>query len=617
MSASDSYKDIVISQVYDPRCSVRDTILGSDTSNVNFIIDRVSENIQYYNYTADSTGPGQIAFNNITIDPNQGLGSMLLITVPVTLAIVPSGTLPALDTTVLGYNPQPNAGAPRSSLFMKNSSNVQLSLNGTNVTEATRYYLHAVSHYGGTYDSLISQYSFLMRSCLDNNYEYTPGTNSNVLSGYNDMPVANGVSPRGAFQNIQWTVTPAGVNGSNSSVTFIDILYTEVIPVSPLNIADKLKYCLAGISQLGVQINLTPELKYLWSAAAVFPPLPAPQVRSNPINEALSRVFVGQNASITISGAGGGTFTHSNIYGNQAKMYYQLFNIPPEQTDGIQPSLRNYVYPWNNTNNFTTSYNAALAPGAKAVVTSNSITPQGIPKYIYCWAEMQDGDRSTIDPYWFLGVEQITVNFLNKQNTLNSIIQLTGQPFNTLLYTWLCSKNGYKGSLAQFSRCPVICISPEDLNIDAGMLTGMQQQSSLTITMNLVNNSQITLTNGCVMHITLVYEGAMFYQGGAGGGTITTMNNIVNPSLLQNAQILDTKQYYFDHHNRDYLGGLSMKQLFDSAKGVARSVLKGAQTVAPYVAKYAPVALAALGAGSGGGFVAGQQLGKKYLKDRL
>ena len=261
MSASDSYKDIVISQVYDPRCSVRDTILGSDTSNVNFVIDRVSENIQYFNFTADTTSAGQIAFNNITIDPNQGLGSMLLVTVPVTLAIV-NGTnpLPTFSNTTFGYNPSGGNGAPRSSLFMKNSSNIQLTLNGTSVTEATRYYLHALSHYGGTYDSVLSQYSFLMRSCLDNDFTYDILATSNVLGGYKNMPVANGVTSRGAFQDIQWKVsrpsgaTPAG--DSNNYVTFIDILYTEVIPVSPLNIADKLKYCLAGVSQLGVQINL-------------------------------------------------------------------------------------------------------------------------------------------------------------------------------------------------------------------------------------------------------------------------------------------------------------------------------------------------------------------------
>lgn len=608
---TDSYKDIKISQVFDPRCSVSNTILGSDSSNVNFIINRCSDNIQYFNYTADSTSRGQIAFNNITIDPNVGLGSLLIVTTPVTVFVKTDagGSAPGPSPTV-GYA-QNDGIAPRPSLFMKNSANVTLGLNSCTMTESTRYYLHALAHYGYNYDEMIDMFSITMRSCLDNDTTYDTNANNNVLAEYKTMPAGNAIMTRGAYKDIQWTIS----NGDAAGF-YVHILFTDIVPVSPLNIADKPKYCIPGVNNLTLQINMSPEVRDLISLSSltlVGAGLPA----ANQVNVNLSacQVWIGQNApGIT------------NPYGTQAKLWYQLYNIPPELTDGIMPSLRNYIYPFYSTNSFINSSQQTLTGGGNSFsMTSNSVTPSGVPKYIYIWAELNDLSRDPSMPYWFFAPKQLTVNFLNKQNSLTSIIPIEGQRCNTQLFTLIAAKNGYRGCLAQFKKCAVICLTPEDLNLDSGLLTGMIQQSSLTVTYEVYDNVAVNPAPSTVdLHITLVYEGALTYQGGSGGGMFNIMNNIVNPALLQNAEILQSKDYYINNADRDYLGGFSMKQLFNSAKGVARSVVKGVQTAAPYiqkgaeaVTKYAPAALAALGAGSGGGFVAGQQLGRKYLRDRL
>lgn len=578
-------RDVTVSQVYDPRISVQSTLLDTNSGNVNFVVNRVTKNTQFFSQVADTTTNGQIAFNNVTIDPNSGMSSMLIVTTPVTLRLV-------AGVGSVGNLLNVGGDAPRPTLFMKNSSNLQLTLNGSTVSEQTRYYLHALAHYGFNYTSILNQYSFTMKSCLDNDFEYTIGNNNCVLNQYVDMNVVNGVMPRGAYNGINYII-----RSNTPTEAIVDVLFTDVIPVSPLNISDYPKYCIPGINSLSIQVSMNPLTKFLWSHS-----LDGGSI----IDDSLSQVYVGTNY-----GPGG------NPFGLQSTLYYQLYDIPSELTGGVPASIRNYVYPYYYTNSYSNSTNAPIAPGSQSTIVSNSITPQGIPKFIYVWAEMDDNQYTNSTPYWFLSPLQITVNFLNKQNSLTSVTPVIGQPTNTQLYNLIAVKNGFRGTIAQWLRTPVLCITPEELNLDSDMLAGMSQQSTLSITMTVRNNHpSITVTNP-TLYMTIVYEGAMFYSGAAGGGTFSTVGNIISPAILQNAKILSSQYYHIDKQNQDYLGGLSMKQILDAAKSVGKKVIHGAATAAPYVARYAPLALAALGAGQGGGFVGGQQMNRRMLKDRL
>lgn len=578
--------NIRISQVYDPRISVQNTILNQGSESVNFVIDRVSDNTQFTTQSADTTSNGQLAWNNITIDPNQGLSSLIVITTPVRITFTAQ---PGSIGTLINDG----TDAPRSSLFMKNDSNISLGLNSSTLSESTRYYMHALAHYGYNYDSLLNQFSFTMRSCIDNDWQYNPGANNNVLGTYENSSVMNGVMARGAYKNIQWKlVSQVGVDAA--CVAVVDILYTDVVPISPLNISDYPKYCIPGVNNLTLQVNMNPQIKFLWSHSASSTGL---------INESGSSIVIGSG---------------TNTYGNQATMYYQLYSIPQELTSGIPPALCDYVYPYYYTNNFITP-GPAVTNGSQVSITTQSITPQGIPKYIYVWAEIADSVRDVTTPYWFLSPQQITVNFGNKQNTLTSIVPVPGQPFNVQLYTYIAAKNGCRDTMSQFLRTPVMCISPEDLNLDPGNITGMSQQSTLTIVLTVQNNSGANIS-ACTLNTTIVYEGAIMYSGAAGGGRFTSYGNIVSPAILREATILSSRYYHVDRANRDYLGGLSMSSLLNSAKNIGKSVVKGVQTALPYVKsgisaaeKYLPVAAAAVGAG----FVAGQRMDRGRLQARL
>lgn len=590
-------QDVTVSQVYDPRISVQNTILDTNTSNVNFVVNRVTKNTQFFNQVADTTSNGQVAFNNVTIDPNTGMSSMLIVTTPVTLRLVAAaGSVGNLLNT--------GGDAPRPSLFMKNSANLQLTLNGTTMSEQTRYYLHALAHYGFNYTSLLDQYSFTMRSCVDNDFNYTIGNNNCVLNGYADMSVVTGIMPRGAYEGLNYVIRT-----NTPTEAIVDILFTDVIPISPLNISDYPKYCIPGINQLSVQISMNPLTKFLWSHSTD---------SGSIIDDALSQVFIGTN----YPPAGPGT----NPFGTQATLYYQLYDVPRELTGGVPPSLRNYVYPYYYSNSYSNLGPSAILPGQQSTITSTSVTPQGIPKFIYVWAEMDDVQHSNSTPYWFLSPLQVTVNFLNKQNSLTSVVSVGGQPTNTQLYNLIAVKNGFRGTIAEWLRTPVLCITSEELNLDDDMLTGMAQQSTLSITMTVRNNHPTQTVNSPTLYMTLIYEGAMFYSGAAGGGMFSTVGNIISPSILQNAQIVSSQYYHIDKQNQDYMGGLSLKELFAATKSAAKKaapyVVSGIKTAA----KYAPLALAALGAGSGGGFVGGssgggylggRQMDRKMLRDRL
>ena len=579
-----------ISQVFDPRSSVQNTLMDPVTGNVNYVINRVSKNVQFYSQAADTTSFSNIKFSNVNNDPSVGISSTLIVTVPVSLKLVAApGSVGNLIV--------PGAGAPRSSFFMKNNAGIILTLNSQNFTEAPYFYMHAAAHYGYNYETIANNYSYTMKNILDNNWSYNVGDNNCVLNQYQDTSLVCGIPARGAYEGITWSVRPGAVDPTQEVI--VDILFTEAVPISPLNFSDYPKYCLPGVSTFGLQLTYTPLIKNLWSYSRDTGAI---------IDETASQVYIGNDPNC--------------VYGNQAYMWYQTFDIPRELTLGRNPSELNYVYPYYSTQSFQTFF-SPMANGASQQLQTNTITPQGVPSRIYLFAEMNDNERTASDPYWFLAPELINITFLNKQQVLASVTIVPGQTFNTQLYTLIAAKNGCKDSLPQWMRTPVICLTPEDLNLDSNLITGQQQQSSLQAKYTVKNISGKNLLQQVMLTMTIVYEGAITYTptSAGSGGVFTPVANIANAEMLKNANILSSRYYYLDQLNRDYFGGLSMKQLLDSAKNIGSKVVKGIETAAPYVksaAKFAaPLALAALGAGNGGGFVGGQQVDRRMLRNRL
>jgi len=157
------------------------------------------------------------------------------------------------------------------------------------------------------------------------------------------------------------------------------------------------------------------------------------------------------------------------------------------------------------------------------------------------------------------------------------------------LYQLIASKNGCKIPFSQFRNTPVYCITCEDLNLDAEEFAGQSQQSNLSINATISNITPYTINN-VVFNTCIVYEGAILYNGAAGGGNFSVITNIVKPNFLNNARIEPNSLYYIaqDH---DYLGGLSIRDIVESAKHVASKGLEFAKRAAPYVIPAAAAAV--------------------------
>ena len=578
-------RPFTISKVYDPRIAVERLVLGQQP---NLVIEQSSSNMQFSQVNASTVGQNTISWNNVTWDPNNGLNRFMYVSVPVTFTFTGSVTAP--QTTLL----MPGLDAPRSHFFKcVNSSSV--TINTTTLTENTSVYVDSLSWFGGRSDK-INDYTLSFSHILDNDVDYIPSSNNNVLGTYANSAIY-GAEGRGAYgggapgtgftgqQPVLWRVASNGATGA-----VVHCLFNEPCYVSPFSQLDQDKPALIGIKNLIIQLAVEPNGDILWSHSA----------------SALTPTF-------TVTATLGDV---NNYYGALPVLHYQLLTIPRSIfSDNLPPAAHQFVYDYYVTQvNTQTIGNIGITGDSQyGTVSSNAITPNSVPRYIYLWIAPQNSQIEVTQPFNYAVIESINIQFGNKQNLLSNFKNLNGLNFNPDLFKYICQKNNLNMSLNQFAGHvgSIIAIDPvEDLNLDYWNTTGETNYSTFTATISYHNQSNYQMTNA-QLNIVFVNYGLLLYDG---AGTFISYTNIVKPEYLAKAMILDNKDYYYDKQKIDYLGGFSAKESLKTIGRVGQKIIPGVQkaipllnlipgvnTVTPYVqaalpvAKYASDQLAGLG----------------------
>jgi hypothetical protein len=168
-----------------------------------------------------------------------------------------------------------------------------------------------------------------------------------------------------------------------------------------------------------------------------------------------------------------------------------------------------------------------LAAGATAVLNSQTITSSSIPTGYLIFATT---GSVAIPEVTMLAITSINVNFMNKSSLLTNADQYQ-------LYT-ICKKNGFKYSFPYFSgqtfkneivaaagaaiaantySCQMngnpIYLTPEDMNIDPKMCSGMSAQCQFSCTATVQNGSLIGTGADVVLYVVPVFMEQLVVSG--------------------------------------------------------------------------------------------------------
>lgn len=565
-----------VSKVYDPRLNLAPHLLGK---GVDYVVEQGGK-VQYYQAAANTAATNNITWSSITFDPNNVLSQLVWTSVPVRFTC--SGT-PAAGAANLLNN---GVFAPRSH-FYKTVTNISVKINNENLNETpNQWNISATSWYNFMRHNLFDKSTYSFSSILDNDNQYNPAANNNVLAGYENSSIF-GADARGSFQNILYKITPDPDTPTTNCI--VDVLYCEPLPLAPFCINDDLKCGIVGINNMNVQLTVNPIAQLLLSLS----------------NQSGVTNF---NAvpSISIS---------NPTYGSPILHYY-LLSVPPQIS--VAPSLEQTAYALPTTQ-VTQKQVSRINQGSPFNVVSDSLIPNSVPKYIYIFINESDANIQYTQPFNWLSITGITVNFANNQALLNPIILSNlgannGLPYNIDLYKTICSKNGCKMSFQQWAQRvgSVMRIDVnEDLNIGNYNTAGEANNTSFQFTLSGFNQTSYDCVNP-VLTVVFINEGMLYYNG---AGAFSKYTNLSKPEML-NAQNVETNaMYYYDKSTQNFLGGLPLAALLATSLSAARkgahAIGRVAEKAIPYVERSLPYvqrgaqALQGLGIQTGGARIAG------------
>lgn len=416
----------------------------------------------------------------------------VLMTVPVRLTM--TGTSTAAGQTLLrsGFD------APRAYGLSSSIETLQSTINNQSVSINLADIIQPLLRFNTDEDLKTKDYS-VTPTYMDQSQSYANlvGTNRNPLAGYDDAGDGT-VMPRGGFPFIV-VANPVSTGAGQLLTAVVDIQFCEYIYLSPY-------YWGKGISECGfynvtaMDFNITflsQAGNRFWSHSSALGGLPI----------------------ASVSYAFAGPFGPTSFLNNSP---FLLFNyITPQETQVLSPN-QVITYPYFDVQRYPTDQ-AALAAGASAQMVSNNIQLNSIPRRLYIYARMRNQDlfSSPENTDTFLSIENISIQFQNKNGLLASaskqqLYEMSVQNHCNLSWTEWSGGPSYPSSgnfAGPFGTVgSVLCLEfATQIGLDSLDAPGKLAQSMLQVTALCKNTSAVTINP--TLYIVTVLEGTFTIEG--------------------------------------------------------------------------------------------------------
>lgn len=531
--------------VMEPRVYFKDSMVSG-----NYAIVKGGETYTYRNYPSNGCDNSGIGFTTPPPSFTDVLSRLVVLEVPLNIKFRGPGD--GSDNAMI----QSNRDAFRAFALESIIKNMTITINGENLTCNVNQVCHPFSRY---YLDVERINEGITPNMLDTfaDYRDADGSSRNPLGWYDN----SAQNPRGAYFNYDIVVntnTEAEIQGTLQS-------YIMMSPFEWLSAANNVVPGLTQLTTLDWNINFATNLSRVWSRSL-----------ANDVQVSSVDVTIG-----TLSGIGGGS----------ANLKLLWITPRPEMRAYIK-SLPSIKYPYFNTNRWTTTGTAYVAPGDSQEITSQVINFINIPNaiYIYCIRDESTyvnnliPNITTTDTYG--GIKKIDITMGNVTGILS-----TASPQQ--LYD-ICVKNGLQdtsinefiGTTNSFNQSAtispnskigltgsVIRLQPGiDLSLRDGLVQGVQDKTDFQVTVEVVNVNQYESIRFQLCTL-VVYEGYLeIYNGVA--------RTVIGPLKPQDALCNDYVHLDWNDLEKNYGGALG-----DRFKSFGRDIYKHAIDANKYLRK--------------------------------
>ena len=506
---SNSIKPLKLENVLDPRLNAMDYV----QDKIRFGVMKGTENQNVTRLQANSYSTSGINWSFNTQSENVLIDRRIYAQVQFQISFTGTSTvgqpLLALD-----------GDAPRAFPLASITNSLKVTINGTSVESQYSDNMLAMLRYNN--DFQLSQYDLSQTPNYPDTYQnYADGVGAirNPLASYGSSGDRLG---RGSFQ-LDAITNPVSVDGVTPTTSIIKFTVVEPLIVSPLLYScTNLEAGFIGVRNMSVQFNFVAgQLDRIWSHA----------------------INAGSNITSTNVQLGAGV--------TEPPVLSVTYLTPPLIDIGLKPKTAVYQYYKTDTN--INDMNVTLSSGASQTFASNSMQVPSVPRSIFIYACLKNGDKNYTTTDSFFRINSISLQYLNTSgqfSSMNSHDLYSMSVKNGLQMSWT-EWNGETsdiGAPATFGLCgSVLKIDVDDLAIPSNLAPSVSVNSQLNYTINITNtNSSV---NKSVQLVTIfVYDGIMEIQD----NNVVTQTDILNQYDVVKIR---AKGEWVDYHSAKSLYG--------------------------------------------------------------
>ena len=454
----------------------------------------------------------------------------------------------------------------------------KVSINGTNIDNDPKKWIHALARYnlsGDERDTILSS------SPSQPDY-YQLLDDISVAAGSGDLrsPFLSfgnntGEVSRGSFLIEPYSFVTTAAGAAAVGTTVFDLTVTEPLFISPFTSSSYLEKALGQVSEMNIQLNWDTNLSRVLS------------VDERGINGAdgtanRTNVFLGLNVSVAASTENKITFTYitpQSVRPVPPVCTYDYHNFQTKNKNlGVFDA--DTVYARAAANNAAGLYKKTSGGNNEKEIISDNYTLNTIPSKMYVFVRQKEGDRTYSSCDTFARIKKFSLNFNGQDSLMNG-----AQEWDL----WRMSvDNGLKMSYPdwQYYGGSVLCIDfGKNLGLGVNQCVGMLGNFDFQIKLTAQNIAKAPID----MDLNIVFDMAGILTLSV--SQALTQMGIVTPDDVLGAE--DFKEMSSEYLERVYGGSFltGLKNVYTKAqmlKPYAKKAVKFGQMIAPVVETMAP-----------------------------
>ncbi len=292
--------------------------------------------------------------------------------------------------------------------------------------------------------------------------------------------------------------------------------------------------------------------------------------------------------NFTVSNNGARVWSHSGLGATMNQPVASFYQAPEILCRFVTPQLTevipdNCIYPYFKLQRFNAD-STSLAPGQSITLSSQNLQLGSVPSKVYVFARVRNQDLTYQSTDTFAYITKLDVQFLGTSGILSSA---TPQD----LYQ-LSLRNGFDGSWSEYAEYSgsVIALDPAiDFGLDENLTNGSRLNTNLLIQATFTNINP-SVSNVYSLYVVVLSEGTF---------NVSSTETFTQIGVINETDVLNAKQNpAISYADVKAIAKEGTGDFYSGLKNFAKTLIRGAENVVPYVGPAIKIAKALTGNGA-------------------